>query len=121
VTQRATVKSHPGQTCAAIQSSGSPRSKPVLRLGLTVTAVAGLIILVAAQASGAATPGESFVYDWTQTSGTSIGLMGTADFTLGPASTKSGFFDIASFSVDEPATLLLLIPASRGPPLLSAP
>jgi hypothetical protein len=76
----------------------SSYSKPAHRLSLAVTA-AGLVMLFPAQAYASVTPGESFVYDWTETS--PVGLTGTADFTLGPASGKAGVFDIAGFSVTQ--------------------
>jgi len=66
----------------------------------TAAAITGLMLL-AGPAYGTVTTGEAFVYDWTETSGTNIGLTGTVDFTLGPASTKSGFFDLASFTVTQ--------------------
>jgi PEP-CTERM motif len=63
------------------------------------TATAGIMMLLAAQASAAATPGEQFVFDWTETSGSQVGLTGMVDFTLGAAATMPGFFTLTSFTV----------------------
>jgi hypothetical protein len=74
-------------------------SKSAHRLSGTAAAVAGLMLL-AGPAHATVTTGESFLYDWTETKGPNVGLMGTVDFTLGPASTTmSGYFDLASFAV----------------------
>ncbi len=59
-------------------------------------------MLSAAQTHAGVTPGQAFVYDWTETSGSDVGLTGTADFILGAASTTNpGYFDITSFSVTQ--------------------
>lgn len=78
-----------------------PHSKPMRRRAVVVSATAGLMALVGAQAFGADTPGETFLFDWTETSGSNVGLTGTVDLTLGPASSKSGFFDVSTFDVTE--------------------
>ena len=45
---------------------------------------------------------EQFVYDWTETSGSHVGLTGMVDFTLGASDTsKPGFFTLASFTVTQ--------------------
>lgn len=72
-----------------------------VRRSLATAAVAGLMTFVAAQASGADTPGETFVFDWAETSGGHVGLTGGVDLTLGAASTMTGFFDVASFAVTQ--------------------
>jgi len=59
------------------------------------------MMLLAAQAYASVTPGEQFVYDWTETAGSQVGLTGTADFTLGPAATMPGFFSISSFAISQ--------------------
>jgi hypothetical protein len=64
-----------------------------------VGATALVTMLLAAPTHAADTPGETFVFDWTETSGSNIGLTGMVDLTLGPANTKAGFFDISSFDV----------------------
>lgn len=69
------------------------------RRSLFVAATAGLITLAGGQAFGADTPGETFVFDWTETSGANVGLTGMVDLTLGVASTESGFFNVSSFDV----------------------
>jgi hypothetical protein len=75
--------------------------RPYQRLSLH-TAFAALMMLFVGPAYAAVTPGETFLYDWTETTGANPGLTGTVDFTLGPASTMSGFFTIASFQVSGP-------------------
>jgi hypothetical protein len=70
------------------------------RPGGAITAAA-LMMLLAGQAYASVTPGEQFVYDWTETAGPQVGLSGTADFTLGSASTTRGFFNIASLGVTQ--------------------
>jgi hypothetical protein len=65
------------------------------------TAAAGVMMLLAAQAYAGATPGEQFVFDWTETSGSHVGLTGTVDFTLGAAAGQAGFFTLNSFSVTQ--------------------
>jgi hypothetical protein len=54
--------------------------------------------LAGAQAFGADTPGETFVFDWTETVGSNVGLTGMVNLTLGPAGT-GGLFDVSSFDV----------------------
>jgi hypothetical protein len=75
-------------------------SKPVYRLGGAVTAATALMMLLAAQAYASVTPGEQFVYDWTETAGSQVGLTGTVDFTLGAATTP-GFLSISSFAISQ--------------------
>jgi hypothetical protein len=65
------------------------------------TAAAGVMMVLAAQASAAPTPGEQFVFDWTETSGSHVGLTGTVDFALGAAATTPGFFTLTSFTVTQ--------------------
>jgi hypothetical protein len=65
------------------------------------TAAAGVMMLFAAQAYASATPGEQFVFDWTETSGSHVGLTGTVDFTLGAAASTLGFFTLTSFTVTQ--------------------
>jgi hypothetical protein len=65
------------------------------------TAAAGVMMLFAAQAYASATPGEQFVFDWTETSGSHVGLTGTVDFTLGAAASMPGFFTLTSFTVTQ--------------------
>jgi len=65
-----------------------------------VTLAAGLAMLLAPHAYAAVTPGETFVYAWTEISGNHPGAMGKLDFTLGPASTTmSGWFTLSAFAV----------------------
>jgi hypothetical protein len=59
------------------------------------------MMLLAAQAYASVTPGEQFVYDWTETAGPQVGLTGTVDFTLGAAATTPGFFSISSFAISQ--------------------
>jgi hypothetical protein len=74
---------------------------PVHRLGGAVAAATALMMLLAAQAYASVTSGEQFVYDWTETAGSQVGLMGTVDFTLGPTATMPGFFSISSFAISQ--------------------
>ena len=60
-----------------------------------------LMMVSVAQAYAADTPGEQFVFQWTETSGRAIGLTGTVDFTLGAAATMPGFFTLTSFTVTQ--------------------
>ena len=76
-------------------------SRPVYRQGGAVAAATALMTLLAAQAYASVTPGEQFVYDWTETAGSQVGLTGTVDFTLGPIATTPGFFSISSFAVSQ--------------------
>ena len=80
---------------------GNPLLKSVRRPALVASAAAALMTLFGAQAFGADTTGETFVFGWTETSGKNVGLTGMVDLTLGPASTESGFFDLSSFDVTE--------------------
>jgi hypothetical protein len=77
------------------------RAKSAHRRSATVLALAGLMTLLVGPVYATVTPGEQFVYDWTETSGTNPGLSGTVDFTLGPASTMTGFFSVSSFDVTQ--------------------
>ncbi len=74
----------------------NPHSKLNRLTALALVGVAG--IFSSAQAS-AATAGETFVFDWTETSGADVGLTGMVDLTLGAASSKAGFFDVSMFDV----------------------
>jgi hypothetical protein len=65
-----------------------------LRGGVAATAL--LTLLLAAPTHAADTPGETFVFDWTETSPNPM-QHGSVDLTLG-AQTSSGF-DISSFNV----------------------
>ena len=65
--------------------------------GVVTAAAAGLMLLVGS--TNADTPGQTFVFDWTETMGGAVGLTGMVDLTLGAASTETGFFDISSFDV----------------------
>ena len=68
--------------------------------GLGVAALVTMVLATPVHAS--ATPGEQFVYDWTETSGSNVGLMGMVDFTLGAAdASKPGFFTITSFNITQ--------------------
>lgn len=69
------------------------------RTCMSASATALLTMLLAAPTHAADTTGETFVFDWTETSGSNIGLTGMVDLTLGAANAKTGFFDIASFDV----------------------
>jgi hypothetical protein len=66
-----------------------------------VAAATTLMMFLAAQAYASVTPGEQLVYDWTETSGTNPGLSGMVAFTLGPATTVTGFFSVSSFAVTQ--------------------
>ena len=62
-----------------------------------VGAAALVTMLLAAPTHAADTPGETFVFDWTETS-PNPSQHGSVDLTLG-AKTSSGVFDISSFDV----------------------
>ena len=65
------------------------------------TAAAGIMILLAAQAYASDTPGEQFVFDWSET-GPNPAVSGMVDFKIGDAaSNKPGFFTITSFTVTQ--------------------
>jgi hypothetical protein len=71
-----------------------------LRGGVGATALLTMLLAVPTYATD--TPGEKLVYDWTETSGSNVGLMGMVDFTLGSAdASKPGFFTVASFTVTQ--------------------
>ena|ERR1700694_3657089 len=76
-------------------------SRLVYRPGGAAAAATALMMLLAAQAYASVTPGEQFVYDWTETAGPQVGLTGTVDFTLGAAATTPGFFSISSFAISQ--------------------
>ena len=76
-------------------------SRPVYRPGGAVAAATALMMLLAAPAYASVTPGEQFIYDWTETAGPQVGLTGTVDFTLGAAATMPGFFSISSFAISQ--------------------
>lgn len=63
------------------------------------TAAAGIMMLLAAQASAAATAGEQFVFDWTETSGSHVNLTGTVDFTL--LGEAGQLFTLKDFTVNQ--------------------
>jgi len=69
------------------------------RLGAALTAAAAGVLL-AGQALATDTPGETFLFDWAETSPT-LGVTGTVDLTLGSASTMTGYFDVASFAITQ--------------------
>lgn len=108
-------------------SSTSPHRRECLSprsiLGATI-ALATVALLVAAPTHAADTPGETFDYDWAEISGSHPGETGTADFTLGPASTTMpGWFTISAFAVSsfgghspktENLTDVLFDPATDG-------
>jgi hypothetical protein len=76
------------------------RSQSALRIGLAVTAAGFMMLAGMAANAGPDYSGEQFLFHWTETSGSDIGLTGSADLTLGPASaTKPGYFDVASFAI----------------------
>ena len=75
------------------------RAKSHQRPSRAVIALVGLTMLVVGPAYADFVPGDQFLYNWTEITGSQPGLTGKVDFTLGPASTTTGFFTLSSFDV----------------------
>jgi len=100
------------------------RLSPGAILCSTSATITGVVMLMSTPAYAAVTPGETFVYDWAEISHGQPVETGTADFTLGSASTTMpGWFTISAFAVSsfgghspktENLTDVLFDPATDG-------
>jgi len=65
-----------------------------------ITTAGGLLLAFAMQAHAAVIPGDHFIFNWTETAGSAVGLTGSVNLTVGAAQ-AGPYFGIAGFDVTQ--------------------